>query len=358
LNNNFLKSQLNKLQNEYCNILEKSLEKLSTDDFSFIADEVNLFWYRHRKIVQLIFDNFASLKSDTLLFTGTTYIDIADKELYPFMLLGDEYIIDDSFSNLSSFTINMPNIKFKIETQEKLIQAAKDNIEIIKNYPNIYILPVSFLTKPELEYINEKATEYFLGLYSNDNIQNIKEYFDKYKNLEDAINGIPQYLQEQIMVTEYDNDSSLLERYLVFKNSPEYPFPDEVPEVFAFYCIINAYIMRALMILEMSFSYNFVPYLRYPVIFQYFALLGYKYNSHPVYGQIVLKGICSHLLHKYFDKEKFAQINFTEFYNKALIYGFKENLYKDLKKVNMSCNNISMSYIKERILFHLKRMFN
>ena len=323
MENRFLKQKLKKLQNDYCELLERSIEKLSEKDFSYIADEINLYWYRNRNIVEIILKYFAIKGQDTLLFTGTTYIDIDDQELYPFILLGNTYIIDDSFVNLSSFTLKLPNTKYGKDTNKTLLKTALDNISIIKNYPEMYILPVSFLCNEQIEYISKLASNIFINFFNRKEITNLDILFQEFSNLKDLIDAIPKNIQQQLIISENDKDTNLLNNYLVFKESNQFPFNKNTPDIYGFFCLINGYLMRALTILEISFQYNFIPYLRYPLIFQYFALLGYHYKNQPMCSDIIFKGICCHLVHKYFNKSIIKKLDIDEFIKISKTYNFK-----------------------------------
>lgn len=66
MKNNCLKNHLIILQNKYLNILQKALSVIESKDAMQIVDEVRIFWYKNRNLIDLILQNYFD-KTDTYI---------------------------------------------------------------------------------------------------------------------------------------------------------------------------------------------------------------------------------------------------------------------------------------------------
>ena len=112
-----LNNELILLQKEYVSFLKNILDDYNINDIDLIVDEISIFWYARRNLIELILDNISIENKDIFVFTGATSIDIQDKELYPFISLGQYHIIDDAFTNLGQILS-----KYLIKYSKKISQ--------------------------------------------------------------------------------------------------------------------------------------------------------------------------------------------------------------------------------------------
>ena len=68
MNNNYLIGELCKIQKEYRQLLEELYDEKDKDEFVYVIDEISLFWYSKRNVIELIMGNISD-NFDTYLFT-------------------------------------------------------------------------------------------------------------------------------------------------------------------------------------------------------------------------------------------------------------------------------------------------
>ena len=108
MNYSLLRDEIKQIQQEYKNLLSNLLPLLKAKRSMVALDEINLFWARHIDIVKLYLKTELSVMN-SYVFTAATYMDIEDKEQYPFLLLGDQHILDDPLCKYAEICIKMPD---------------------------------------------------------------------------------------------------------------------------------------------------------------------------------------------------------------------------------------------------------
>ncbi len=315
-----LSKELILLQNEYVSFLKNVLEDLNSNNLDLIVDEISVFWYARRNLIELILDNISMEDEDIFVFTGATNIDIQAKELYPFITLGQYHIIDDAFTNLGQVLSKIPNQFFKENLTSTILNIAKENIEIIEKYGEfLFILPLSTLmnNSDDIVTISQGANNTFCSLFKK-RINDIEDYFNEFEKIEDVINNLTDTAKEVIIFSDKDTKNNLLNNFINFKNSKDNPLAKDIDDKELFYRILHSFITRAMGIILLSMKYKCIPYLRYKLIFQYFILLldSYKQNNDLIYDNLEYKVIATYIMHDIFDKSKISNISLNDFYKK------------------------------------------
>ena len=358
MKNNCLKNHLIILQNKYLNILQKALLVIETQDALQIVDEVRIFWYKNRNLIDLILRNYFD-KTDTYIFTGSTYVDVVNKELYPFISLGKDFIIDDSVSNLSLNIEKIQNSEYKKELQQTLKLCIEDNIKIIETYSDfIFILPVSYLTAlKDLILINKKATRFTLSLFKTKNLT-VENFFQQYKNIEELFNDLKEEVKNEIIFTEYDTTDNVLDRFNNFKQDKSLPFDKDINDVALFFFTINGYFMRALSIFLFCSDYNIIPYLRYPLIEHYFLFISEFAPTTEKLKNSLFKNICAFNVQKHFNTNKISGFNLQQYREILNKTNFKNDIFSSLYKNNLDNNPINLTKIEQTIINNLEILYS
>lgn len=134
------------IQKEYKELLISLLPKLKSGFAAEALDEINIFWLKNINIVRLYLEAVVPY-SDSYVFTAATFLDYDDNEHLPFLLLGENHILDDPlsiYSELCGKTLEGRNADF---LYEQIKTTVEDNIKILDNLnSSVLIIPLKFLT--------------------------------------------------------------------------------------------------------------------------------------------------------------------------------------------------------------------
>lgn len=100
MKSNLLLNKILSIQDDYQRLLTKLFPKFQSVRFLEALDEINLFWVRHIDVVQLYLKTqFPS--NNSYVFTAATYMDFEDREHLPFLLIGENHVLDDPLGKYS-----------------------------------------------------------------------------------------------------------------------------------------------------------------------------------------------------------------------------------------------------------------
>ena len=210
MNYSLLRDEIKQIQQEYKNLLSNLLPLLKAKRSMVALDEINLFWARHIDIVKLYLKTELSVMN-SYVFTAATYMDIEDKEQYPFLLLGDQHILDDPLCKYAEICIKMPDSMASELLYQQIVKAAEDDIRVINTCEDqIVILPLRLLNSPKEDNpLLNLGEQIFLSMFPD--INSMETYVQKCSNFSDIVRyGIPN-LSEIIMFSEDDNRATPFE---------------------------------------------------------------------------------------------------------------------------------------------------
>ena len=95
------------IQKEYKELLISLLPKLKSGFAAEALDEINIFWLKNINIVRLYLEAVVPY-NDSYVFTASTFLDYEDNEHLPFLLLGENHILDDPLSRYSELCGKLP----------------------------------------------------------------------------------------------------------------------------------------------------------------------------------------------------------------------------------------------------------
>ncbi|WP_167957290.1 hypothetical protein [Anaerosporobacter faecicola] len=345
------------IQLEYLQLLQRVQTQLDSKDFLIIVDEINVFWSTKKEIVKL-FLRYVANNYNTYVFTGATFLDVEDKEQYPFCLLGDIHIIDDPLCKYSQVALmDIDNKCFSLYT-EQIILTAQDNIKILKDYSEyIVILPIRLLTEMDSQTLIKASEQFFLSLFNN-KLDSIKQYTQSYSSFEEIITDLKPGVEKSLVFNEYEIEGEgLKERFQRAFNDA--PLPDNIPntEACKFWFCIFGYLNQSLDIMLTCAEYNLIPYLRSNVTFNYFIVLSQNFKSHTEYSEIISRCIVAHLLYNLFDKNMIKSIEFSEFFSIVNRLNFCEELFKCIDISKLMKYEVTIEDVNKLVKEHLKRLY-
>ncbi|QDR65969.1 hypothetical protein FPV13_13775 (plasmid) [Mammaliicoccus sciuri] len=270
-----LLEEVTQTQKEYLELL-KELDEISEQNISpEMIDRINIFWYGKRNIVNLMFE-YLFKEKEVHCFTAATDFDTEDYSQKSFFLLGDYHVFDDPLPDYLK-SISMVNDTVYLTKMNKVIKkTVKNNIIIIENLKqNLLVFPLRHLSEvlnlssEELDRLSETI---FLSLFKD--IESMEQYNQKMKKS----NDIARYLnknQPTIPLFKGDNVKDKWEVRL--QNSKieyfDYANVTEMTDGEVFFLIVFGNIRQALSVIDMSSSFQVIPFIRSFIPFSYFILI-------------------------------------------------------------------------------------
>lgn len=354
MDKNFLNKTIMNIQDEYLNLLIRIKDKINTDDYLCIVDEINVFWNLYIKIINLYLSTI-SIQDNVYVFTGATYLDLDDFEHYPFVIMGDVHIIDDPLCKYSIVSYKCKNQSFGATLKTEIIQTIDDNIKILKKYSNIFlILPLHLLKDANMELITKQAKNIFLSMFSEE-IVDIAAYFNKFSTIEEVVSGLKPPIKTQIIFEEDDINRALEERFKEYINKDELHFLSGKSDSEKFYFIVLSFIIQSLDIIFNCTNFNLIPYLRHKVTFNYVIIIGQNFLDIPEIKNMLFKSQIAYIIYNIFDKYKFKEIPFNDFYKKINQYDFTKKIESELTERNITMENAHINEIINILNNHIDK---
>ena len=343
-----IKDELYKIQEDYLKLLKESKDIIDSDWLS-VVDNINKFWYKHKKIIKTALNNWF-IPYETYIFTAACILDYKDKEHLPFLLYGNQHIFDDPICRYAQSSMAGKGSAFSVTLNEKIKDLIEDNILILENLnKSVLILPVSYLSNDEKIDLVKSCDNAFLSLF--DKQMTIQEYFEQIKTCNDLENLINEDLLKKLPFDTKDNfELSLKERIELHKKNNTY-LPKEANDAEIFYIIVYGHISQAMNVIFICMSYEFIPYLRYDVAFNYFTHLISNFRDVDNIKTMIDKAGLSYFTKKIFDKSK---VNITDIKDyKKKCSKFSQNVIKEVFINSVLKPNINIKNLEEIITKNL-----
>ena len=78
--NNLLLNKIKEIQNEYLILLKLYAIRFNSENYVYLIDEIDLFWYKYRRLIQIFLESLDS-SIDVYVLTGITYLDVKNKNI-------------------------------------------------------------------------------------------------------------------------------------------------------------------------------------------------------------------------------------------------------------------------------------
>jgi len=319
------------LQSKYRELLIKLIPYMESDVAPIALDEIVVFWNENLDLIRIFLNSYVA-QTESFVFTASTYMDIEDKENYPFMLLGGMHIMDDPLGKYCEICKKMRQDQVTGGFLEQIILTAKDNIKIIEQCKEeIIVLPIRLFNQnsedPRVFQIGEKA---FVNLFKD--ISSIKEYFEKCNTFKDIVLHAREDIGNIILFDEYDNKDMPLEDR--FKQSiPNIPhlIEGKFSEGELFFQMVFGSIQQAVDVIFSCIEYRVIPLIRYSVVFNYFLLLIDNFQDIEMGVQIRYKACIANLVYRVCDKDRLSHKGFKRFVDVIKEERFWEEMLAELE---------------------------
>ena len=329
MNNKYLMQELLGIQEEYKRLLEELCDEKDKDEFVYVIDEINLFWYSKRNVVELIMENISE-NFDAFLFTGATYLDIEEGEHYPFVSLGNVHIVDDPLAKYAeAITLNLNDSFFKM-MRKQIILAFDDDLRILRDcFGKVFLLPVTLLMKLEDGVVKHGSEKVLLSMFKEE--LSIKEVFGV-KSLAELISMMKDGIQEHVIFLEdEDRKEDIIVRFEAYINEMDNPFGD-IPTSQKFLCSILGFISQSLQILLCTAQYKIIPYIRYDVTFSYLMIIGENFLDIVHMQEIIFKMAFTHFFYMKFNWRLIDLVEFNQYCDVVQKIDIISHLEKQMEK--------------------------
>ena len=349
--------ELFEIQEEYKQLLEELYDEKDKDEFVYVIDEISLFWYSKRNVVEIIMENISE-DFDAYLFTGATYLDIEGGEHYSFVSLGKVHIVDDPLAKYAeAIKLNL-NDSFYRMMKKQIILAFEDNLRILEEcFGKVFLLPVTLINRMEDGLVKEVSEKVLVSMFKEE--LSIKEIL-AIKSLSELISMLKESIQEQIVFLEgEDRKEDIIIRFETYLKEMNNPFED-MRDSHKFLYSILGFISQSLQILLCAVQYKMVPYIRYGVTFNYLTIIGGNFIDVPRMQETMFKTAFTHLFYKKFDWDMTKLIEFSGYCDVVEQIDIIGHLEKQMgKKYEFNCTNFkNLNCIIEDTLVEIRTNIN
>lgn len=333
----------------------------SSEKLIQIADEITIFWYSRRNIIDLFLKNLPNDNS-TYLFTGVGYLDVENNEHYPFVTIGKRHIIDDSLSRYMQDIKYDDESGFYFELIKQIQEAITDNIRILNEYFGIFLLlPVRFFVPNHIDILHQATSDLFLSLF-NSSLENIDDYFSKYDCINQVFDDINAEIKSEIKLLEDDSSlDSLEDKFEQYKKENK-TISEEKNDITLFFLAVYGYIAQALDVILTSLEYNLVPYVRFKICHHYSLLLtptlisDIEENLKERFEYKIMMMTAVHVLYHCFNFSKIENCSFQEYISVVQSLDISNN-YTCMVLDNFASKNEQKRYINEIAKEELERIY-
>lgn len=349
MNYSLLRNEITQIQQEYKNLLSTLLPLLKSKRSLVALDEINLFWIRNIDIVKLYLKNELS-GTNSYVFTAATYMDVEDKEQYPFLLLGDQHILDDPLCKYAEICIKMPDGQTSELLYQQIIKAAEDDIRIINTCENqIIILPLRLLNSPrEDNPLLNIGEQIFLSMFPA--IESMAMYFQQCSDFSDIVRyGIPN-LSEIIMFSEDDDKAIPFEKrfHAAIDDAPG--MVDKTKsDAENFFILVYGYVQQAIDVIVSCEEYRCIPYIRHPVALNYISLIAGNLLHMDYIREMCFKMSVAFVVYNLCDKKKLSQAGFSSFLSCRDNIRFSDKLFASLEEKGITYETYLSYSIREHV---------
>lgn len=336
------------IQKEYKELLISLLPKLKSGFAVEALDEINIFWLRNMNIVRLYLEAIVPY-SDSYVFTAATFLDYEDNEHLPFLLIGENHILDDPLSRYSELCGKLPEGRDADYLYDQVKTTAEDNIKILDNlHSSLFIIPLRLLSQSKADdIVFQKSERLFLGLFNG--IDSIDDYFIKCDSIDNIIKYARDDTEKIVMFSETDDkELPFKERFYNSIADAKFMIDPAKSDAYNFFSMVFGNIHQAISILACCLEYGCIPYIRYPVSFHYLNIISNSVLEGSKVNILQFKMSVAFILYKICDKSQLSTIDTNDFLLKKQSYCFNDKLFKrfDLQRI-ADGNNFDISIANE-----------
>ena len=327
--------KMHHLQSEYLILLKRLKPKFGGLYTKEVLDEINMFWYKNRNIVNLYLENFVP-NNDAYVFTAITYLDVDANEQYPFMFLGKTHILDDPLGKYCELCYL--NNKLEEGLFEQVRLCLDDNIKVLESLvPHIITIPFRLFNQ-NIKYAEKEF--YQIGEYvftsMFDGVESIAQYFAEIKDINQLYSKLVNGMEHAILFSNSDDQNKeFFERFNAAKMHNADMLSAATDDVTKFFMLVFGPIQQAIDIILSCQQYKCIPFIRYPVTLNYVLIL--LDNFRDKHGFKVMKDkVCvANVLYKVCDNEIMSQFEFGRFVEVIKESSISEKIFNEIGDVEM-----------------------
>lgn len=359
MNSNLLMNKIYSIQNQYKDLLSSLLPNLKSSTLLQALDEINLFWFRNIRLIQLYLKNIFP-SQESYVFTASTFMDFDESEHIPFLLIGSQHVLDDPLSKFAELYNTMPDGKDKECLYEQIKLTAEDNIKILENLNlRILILPLDLLSQSDIHDTSVKSSEnFFISLF--DGIETIDDYFTKCNSIDDIEKYSIENILNKIMLTDKDNMSlPFKQRFKLAVSNSKFVINSEQSDAYNFFMNVFSYLQQAIHIVVSCIEYGCIPYIRSLVAVNYVLMVANHLANNYDHVKILMYKMCvGFAVHKSCDKEQFDKISVDEFLKETQTYDFNRRLFDKLESQGVTPDTFLQHSIGQIVNDQLQELYN
>lgn len=334
-----LRDEIDTLQRDYRELLLRASEGIFRENSAAIIDEIKTFWYTNRRLVDCIL-TYVSRPFEAYVFTGATYLDVAEKEHYPFVALGMHHFVDDPICQFSEIATRDVSDRLASETKELVSRMIKNNVAIVEEYSQtITILPIRYLTPSSTELAHKAGMKAFLSLFRVP--MDFEQYKGRFRTVEDIEAELEPGVEKVLIFTE-DDDPALPLKDRLEKYKAEVPFEADAPDAYVFWASLYGYFTQAFDIIAMCAQYQLVPYVRHSVTAQYILSLSGNFKDCAEIQDMVLRSAIAHVLYRSFDRARFEKVSFEDYKRALMESSFSDNVLGEIRSAGLTLTDFSV----------------
>ncbi|EQA44032.1 hypothetical protein LEP1GSC050_4161 [Leptospira broomii serovar Hurstbridge str. 5399] len=315
-----------KSQECYYQILKRHENTILSEDpglkqIAQIIDEINFFWLEQYQIIEFELERLTK-NFKCFLLSGAVYLGNLNAEHFYFKSLGDYHLISEPFLKINTY-FRMPDDKDKNHPSKEYFKKVYiDVINILENFKDhFYILPIKIIAYGDQSEQFSRLQELFLNIISasfGKEFISEETFCEEFSNFEEIEKNMPLHFKEALIFdTLTSPDAPLREKILnylghqmgtshILKSNSE-------PKLFLFASF--ALISQMLEILLTCSLLNLNPYIRHPITFNYLITFRENFADDEEVREIIENAILSFILTKAINKERFLNIDFSEYCN-------------------------------------------
>ena len=350
MKSNLLMDKMNTIQEEYKELLIALLPKLKSNSAPEALDEISVFWARNAEVVQLYLNAWFP-GENSYVFTAITYLDYDNKEHLPFLLLGDQHILDDPlgrYVEMAKVSCDRESVGF---INKQIVINAVDNVKILENLSeDILILPLRQLNQSiDNKVLINAGEQAFISLFNE--INSIREYFSKCITIDDIVRYARKDIGTIIRFSE-DDDSSLSfpERFKIAVSNTDKIVDSNNSDSHNFFFLVYGFIQQAIDVIASCINYGCIPFVRYPVANYYINMLAKNFESITDVVTLCYKMNIAFYVYWLCDKDRLSIVDLKTFLKVKNEYDFTSKLFGSFEESkNCLTKEIVVSTIKDNL---------
>lgn len=341
MRNDMLTAHTEALQQEYKDVLRKASTGI-LDDLGATVDQLKAFWYTNRRLVDCIL-RYACEANQGYIFTGATYVDVANDEHYPFVALGRCHFVDDPILRFWEVIDKGTGGQLEDRVKSLIVKIISDNIEIIEKCSTaITILPIRYLAPIDSKLVHKAAMQAFFSMFQVR--MDFQYYQTNFRTAEDIQRGLKPGMEKGFVLSDQDDRSlSLQDRLKLYRQEAPLSFNADASDAAVFWSALYGYFSQAFDITLTCLQYQMIPYVRYSVASYYLLSLSENFVDNADVQEMLFRSAVAHVLYRSFEKTRVEKVTFDDYRKSLLESSFSDHVFEELALAGVTLRSPDVS---------------